>query len=205
MTTRLLNGWKEIAQYLGRGVRTVQRWEAELHLPVRRPRGKDHSAVVALTDELDRWLLDAPARVFADEADEQQSLVEDKSVRDVHVLVVEDSVSDIHSCVSLLRRLRVRQVDVISSIAATILRLQAISDGKLPAPDVIILDLNFSEESGFEVLRYWKRHPALNKIRIIVWTAVEQIEAQLREVFGVDEVVSKSEGIEVLENLLRVR
>lgn len=32
--TRLLSGWKEIANYLGKGVRTVQRYEYELLLPV---------------------------------------------------------------------------------------------------------------------------------------------------------------------------
>jgi hypothetical protein len=31
-----LNGWKEIAAYLGRSVRTVQRWEKDFGLPVRR-------------------------------------------------------------------------------------------------------------------------------------------------------------------------
>jgi hypothetical protein len=54
--TQLLNSWKEIAAYLGRGVRTAQRWERDLSLPVRRPRGKDRSAVIAFTDELDRWM-----------------------------------------------------------------------------------------------------------------------------------------------------
>jgi hypothetical protein len=29
----LLNSWKEIAAYLNRGIRTVQRWEAELGMP----------------------------------------------------------------------------------------------------------------------------------------------------------------------------
>ena len=56
----ILNSWKEIANYLGRGVRTVQRWEHDLQLPVRRPRGKDRSAVLAMTDELDAWLHSAP-------------------------------------------------------------------------------------------------------------------------------------------------
>src|SRR5262245_31261895 len=53
----VLNSWKEVALYLGRGVRTVQRWEHELALPVRRPRGRARSAVMALKLELDRWLL----------------------------------------------------------------------------------------------------------------------------------------------------
>jgi len=57
----VLNSWKEVAAYLGRGVRTVQRWEQELGLPVRRPRGKSRSAVIAFKSELDKWLHNAPA------------------------------------------------------------------------------------------------------------------------------------------------
>jgi hypothetical protein len=52
----VLNSWKEIATYLGRGVRTVQRYERELHLPVRRFNGKPHASVVALPGDLDAWL-----------------------------------------------------------------------------------------------------------------------------------------------------
>src|SRR5215469_10460205 len=52
----VLNSWKEIATYVGRGVRTVQRWEHDLQLPVRRPRGKQRSAVIALKEDLDAWL-----------------------------------------------------------------------------------------------------------------------------------------------------
>lgn len=52
----MLNSWKEVAVYLGRGVRTVQRWEMDLGLPVRRPRGKPRSAVIALKPEIDQWL-----------------------------------------------------------------------------------------------------------------------------------------------------
>lgn len=52
----LLNSWKEIACYLDRGVRTVQRWEAHFGLPVRRLRGKSRSAVIAMRSDLDQWL-----------------------------------------------------------------------------------------------------------------------------------------------------
>ena len=31
---KILNSWKEIASYLGKGVRTVQRQESELKLPI---------------------------------------------------------------------------------------------------------------------------------------------------------------------------
>jgi hypothetical protein len=52
----ILNGWKEIAAYLGRGVRTVQRWETMYKMPVHRPAEKDRSAVVAFADEVEQWM-----------------------------------------------------------------------------------------------------------------------------------------------------
>lgn len=55
----ILNSWKEIASYLDRGVRTAQRWELELQLPVRRiGRGK-RSPVYADVSELKFWMLTA--------------------------------------------------------------------------------------------------------------------------------------------------
>ena len=58
----ILSGWKEIAKYLGRGVRTVQRWEG-LGLPVHRPHGSPRSAVSAVTGELDDWLARTPVHL----------------------------------------------------------------------------------------------------------------------------------------------
>jgi hypothetical protein len=51
-----LQSWKEIAAYVKRGVRTVQRWERDGGLPVRRPRPGDRSPVFAFPEELDAWL-----------------------------------------------------------------------------------------------------------------------------------------------------
>lgn len=61
MNPDLLNNWKEIASYLGRGTRTVQRWEEELGMPVRRIRGHSRSAVSALKSELDGWMKERSA------------------------------------------------------------------------------------------------------------------------------------------------
>jgi hypothetical protein len=52
-----LDGWKEIASHLGRGVRTAQRWERELGMPVRRLDTGGAEVVYALKEELDAWLL----------------------------------------------------------------------------------------------------------------------------------------------------
>jgi hypothetical protein len=55
---RRLNGWKEIAAHFGRGVRTVQRWEKELGMPVRRVAGARNDSVTASVRELDAWWTD---------------------------------------------------------------------------------------------------------------------------------------------------
>jgi Tol biopolymer transport system component len=50
-----LESWKAIAAYLGRGVTTVQRWEREEGLPVRRHAHAARGSVFALRRELDEW------------------------------------------------------------------------------------------------------------------------------------------------------
>lgn len=62
VTPQVLSGWKEIATYLGKGVRTVQRYEWELQLPVRRPAGKARGSVIATREELDAWVAASPIR-----------------------------------------------------------------------------------------------------------------------------------------------
>jgi hypothetical protein len=52
----VLLGWKQIARYLGKSVRTVQRWEHELGLPVRKIDTHTKSDVVALVTEINVWV-----------------------------------------------------------------------------------------------------------------------------------------------------
>jgi len=51
-----LDSWGEIASYLGREVRTVQRWEQTEDLPVHRHEHKKKSTVYAYAGELDAWI-----------------------------------------------------------------------------------------------------------------------------------------------------
>lgn len=52
---RLLDSWKEIAAYLDRDVKTVQRWEKREGLPVHRHQHDRLGSVHAFTDEVDAW------------------------------------------------------------------------------------------------------------------------------------------------------
>ena len=51
-----LNGWKEIALHLGKGTRSVQRWEKVYGLPVHRIGREGGEIVYAFRDEIDRWM-----------------------------------------------------------------------------------------------------------------------------------------------------
>lgn len=56
-STDRLDSWKEIAVYLDRDVRTVQRWEKKEKLPVHRPAQGKRGSVWAFRGEIDAWWL----------------------------------------------------------------------------------------------------------------------------------------------------
>ena len=58
----ILSGWKNIATFLGKGVRTVQRYERLLGLPIRRPAAKPKGSVLATKRELEAWIAASPIR-----------------------------------------------------------------------------------------------------------------------------------------------
>jgi hypothetical protein len=84
----MLRSWKEIARHMGASVRTVQRWEVEFQLPVRRIEARRGAVVFAFPAELDSWL-----RV---RSENQIPLVDDRYFRTVFMdsqfpsLVVDD-------------------------------------------------------------------------------------------------------------------
>jgi len=55
MIEQPLRGWKDIAAFLGTSLRSAQRWERELALPVHRLRTTTGSVVSAYPSELDSW------------------------------------------------------------------------------------------------------------------------------------------------------
>jgi WD40 repeat protein len=50
-----LDSWKEIAAFLRRGIRTVQRWEREEGLPVHRLAHEKRGSIYARCEELEAW------------------------------------------------------------------------------------------------------------------------------------------------------
>jgi hypothetical protein len=52
---QLLEAWKDIAAYMRRDVRTVQRWEKLLELPIHRLKDSRSGSVFAYKREIDAW------------------------------------------------------------------------------------------------------------------------------------------------------
>ncbi len=84
-----LKGWKELAAYMSRGVRTVQRWEKDLGLPVHRPKRSNRGAVVAVRGEVDAWLHRTPVR-----AQDERPLVR-QSNGEGDAPLIRDSVAEV--------------------------------------------------------------------------------------------------------------
>jgi tetratricopeptide (TPR) repeat protein len=69
-----LNSWKEIARYLEREVRTVQRWEKTDGLPIRRLYHEKRGSVYAFTEDLDAWVDSRQAALRSEEVNSRPRL-----------------------------------------------------------------------------------------------------------------------------------
>jgi len=119
------------------------------------------------------------------------------------VLIVEDTPADVRQSTAVVKKLGASDVITLNNIAAAILFLQDVVEGTKPAPDLILLDLSFPRESGFEVLRYWKSNDKLHEIHVVVWTVMGDTETKLCKFFGVEHVVPKWAGPKELEAALK--
>jgi CheY-like chemotaxis protein len=176
MSDSILHSWKEIARYLGCGVRTVQRWEHDLGLPVRRPRGEIRSAVIALTSELDAWLATtAVRRTIPTDSILQPTLPV--------VAVIDDSDSDRYALALELARAGFSVVEAASGAAA--LRL-----ARAVHPDVAFIDLEINDVDGLEVCRQIKRDALLSRTAVALHTdRADLVEIRERaQHFGADAV-----------------
>ncbi len=103
MEGKILNGWKEISAHIQRGVRTAQRWEAALGMPVHRPALKDRSAVVAFSAELDSWLVrTAPDAAGRETNDSLAQMYDDINSLAMQLELIYQEVESLHAKISRL-------------------------------------------------------------------------------------------------------
>src|ERR1051326_4464550 len=71
---RRLESWGEIAAYLRREIRTVQRWERKNGLPVHRLRVGKNASVFAFASELEKWFKEREEFLRNDNDDSDPSI-----------------------------------------------------------------------------------------------------------------------------------
>lgn len=123
----VLNSWKDIAHYLDRSVRTMQRWELALQLPVNRPRGSKRSVVLAIPAEIDTWLKRTPVRDL-----ETDSRTRAHSIRTKQREWAELRERTVQLCDAVLKS-RDQLYTVVSTISATIQKIELARGGQ-PLP-----------------------------------------------------------------------
>ncbi len=88
----MLSSWKEIAHFFGKGVRTVQRWEKTLNLPIRRPPGAPSNVVLARTSDLEAWMHRGLGKAAMEESsatvEQDVSVLLGELEKELHALIV---------------------------------------------------------------------------------------------------------------------
>jgi len=103
---KTLDSWKEIAAFLNRGVRTVQRWEKTEGLPVRRHQHLKRGSICATPSELATWQLDRQ--------------------NDIHIHTRNHAQDDLGEPFDRLRKLALRQAILAEELRALLSVNQAI-------------------------------------------------------------------------------
>ena len=120
------------------------------------------------------------------------------------LLVIDDQASDLDIATGVAACVGIDIVQQVITVGAAQILLESALEGSVPAPDVIVLDLDLGFESGHELLRFWHRRLRGAGIAMIVWTVMAEEQRGVCELFGVQAVVSKREGPGALEAALRM-
>lgn len=125
------------------------------------------------------------------------------NVAGARVMIVEDDPRSAQQASSILAKMGVSQIQAIPNVGMALEHLRQVVEDRAEMPNLLLLDLEFSLESGFEVLRYWKANPRLRDMHVVVWTVMGDLEQKISKLFGVDKVLDKHLGPGELEKVLR--
>lgn len=108
-----------------------------------------------------------------------------------NILLVEDdsAIIDIYQTVMTKNGFT---VEVISLGADVIKKVQEISAGGAPRPDIILLDLILPDMNGTEILREVRAHQETKDIKVFILSNQEDVERQLPEGIKADKIMVKA-------------
>ena len=118
-------------------------------------------------------------------------------------LILENNPADLLIASSVAEVAGIQNVHTFATLAQAQAFLEHGLRGENPLPDVMIIDLDLGQESGFELLRFWRTNPRLESIPVIVWTVLGPAHyQQMCDVFRVSRFLGKWEGQTALRDCL---
>jgi len=186
-----LNSWKEVAQYVGRSERTIQRWEREFGFPVHRPAGRLRSSVIAIAGEIDEWIRKSPA-LRSPLQNYPAATPGDKvlAARLTHaplVLCIEENGPGLNFRKALLETRGYR-------VLATGDSREGVALFEKNAVSLVILGCGACELDGEVLARMLKRRNP--KVPIVMCSGAEDLPQRVRQL--ADRVVTSAQGADVL-------
>lgn len=118
------------------------------------------------------------------------------------LLIVEDDPNDLYAAAEMAEKLGF-SVEAKSTASSARAYLEAAIDNRGTSPDVVILDLDLGYDSGHELLRFWHKNRDRLNARVVVWTKLGKDQEEVCNLFKVDAVVSKWQGVEVLKTAIQ--
>ena len=124
------------------------------------------------------------------------------------ILVVDDSENDAALLQLMFRRSRIlNPVQLVTSIDAALCYLKGdviyADRAKYPFPVLLFLDLDLSDGSGFEVLRWLNVHPSTTRPAVVVLSGSDVHAFRQAYLLGADSFLVKPLNFEEFENMVR--
>lgn len=164
---QILGSWKEIAAYLGKSTRTVQRWEAELGFPVHRPVRAAQHIVMAKRTEIDRWMEESSSQAASDAASAARASVPMPTV------MIAEGDSGMRGLLGSL--LELVGYPVQYAMAPRTVGQLFVAE---KAVDLLVLGSNFAGRPGRELARSLARDSSAMKVLVLLDNQmVDQVEA----------------------------
>jgi CheY-like chemotaxis protein len=117
------------------------------------------------------------------------------------LLLVEDQSKDMRAAADVAESIGIQNIEACQTVHQALSTLERGLSDQSHLPDGIVLDLDLGIESGYELLRFWHRTPALSNIPVLVWSVVED-HREICELFKVNLFVSKYDGIAAFRRAL---
>lgn len=115
-------------------------------------------------------------------------------MKNAQVVVIDDSTECLRLAAQILQGLSVERPILFTDVKRALVYLEGVVAGEHPCPDLLVLDLDFGMDSGFEVLRFYKTYPKLAQCKVGVWTHLGESEQAICKLFGIAHVVPKDHG-----------